>query len=63
MSQNSKHGGARSGTGPKSRFENRVRVTVDFEATDRDALDALAKHTGRTRTDVVRAAVEQYLAR
>ncbi len=61
MSQTSKHGGARPGTGPKPKFQNRARVVVDFEATDRDAIDALARRAKCTRTDVVRAAVKQYL--
>lgn len=57
------HGGARSGAGRPREVEDPVRLTVDFERPDAEALGELAGSRGESVSATVRRIVHGYLSR
>ena len=57
------HGGKRPGAGRPKLLEDKVRVGVDLERRDVEALDEIAEERGVSVASLVRAAVAAYLTR
>ena len=62
VAQRSKQrGGRREGSGRKKRFEDRVTICFEEALETRDQLDTLAAKLDTTRSDLIRAAIQDLL--
>ncbi len=57
------HGGRRSGAGRPKLFEHKVRVGVDMEHEDYEALCEISEEKGRSVPDLIRSAIKTLLKR
>lgn len=54
-------GGYRPNAGRKATIQNPVRITVDVPSEQIAKLDELANQQGRSRSDIIREAIENIL--
>ncbi len=57
------HGGQRPGAGRPRLFEHKVRVGVDMEHEDYEALCEISEEKGRSVPDLIRSAIKTLLKR
>jgi hypothetical protein len=58
-----RHGGARRGAGRPRQVQDPVRLAIDHEREDAEALRELAEERGTSVAELVRAAVRVYVKR
>ena len=57
------HGGTREGAGRPRIFDDKIRVGLDIERDDFDALQEIAEAKGESTPAVIRKAIRSYLNR